>query len=66
MFAYIMLGGGGRSALQLVQGADVVTAGGGGGGADCRPDIECGGGGTHFLSRSIACQAYPIIQHIIP
>lgn len=50
----MMPGGGGRSALQLVQGSDVVTAGGGGGGADCRPDTECGGGGRPVLSCSIA------------
>lgn len=57
----MMSGGGGRSALQLVQGSDVVTAGGGGGGADCRPDTECGGGGKHFLSCTIVCRTYSIM-----
>ena len=37
--------GGGRSAVQLVQGTDVITAGGGGGGADCLRTRGCGGGG---------------------
>ena len=39
------LGGGGRSAVQLVDGTDVLTAGGGGGGGDCRLGYFCGGGG---------------------
>ena len=41
----LILGGGGRSAVQLVQGTDVITAGGGGGGADCLRTRGCGGGG---------------------
>ena len=44
------VGGGGRSAVQLVQGTDVVTAGGGGGGADCLKTRGCGGGGKKILS----------------
>ena len=41
------VGGGGRSAIQIVNGTDVVTAGGGGGGADCKVEHFCGGGGKH-------------------
>jgi hypothetical protein len=40
-----MVGGGGRSAIQLVNGTDAVTAAGGGGGADCPAEYFCGGGG---------------------
>lgn len=43
--SFMQIGGGGRSAVQIVDGTDVVTAGGGGGGADCRVDRFCGGGG---------------------
>lgn len=41
----LYLGGGGRSAVQIVSGRDSVTAGGGGGGADCLKTRGCGGGG---------------------
>jgi hypothetical protein len=47
----LTIGGGGRSAVQLVQGTDVVTAGGGGGGADCLKTRGCGGGGKKFSIR---------------
>lgn len=41
-------GGGGRSAIQLVNGTDHITAAGGGGGADCDLAFECGGGGKQL------------------
>ena len=46
-----VLGGGGRSAIQLVRGVDAVDAGGGGGGGDCAVEIDCGGGGRalHYI-----------------
>jgi hypothetical protein len=44
----IFTGGGGRSAIQLVNGTDHVTAAGGGGGADCDLAFECGGGGKQL------------------
>jgi hypothetical protein len=40
--------GGGRSAVQITNGVDAVTAGGGGGGSECHisnPAQDCGGGG---------------------
>ena len=49
-FYSLTVGGGGRSAVQLVQGTDVVTAGGGGGGADCLRTRGCGGGGKTISS----------------
>jgi hypothetical protein len=45
MLSLMLIGGGGRSAVQIADGTDAVTAGGGGGGADCRLDRFCGGGG---------------------
>ena len=39
------LGGGGRSAIQMALGIDIVTAGGGGSGAYCLKKKGCGGGG---------------------
>lgn len=48
------VGGGGRSAVQLVQGTDVVTAGGGGGGADCLKTRGCGGGGKKIYTTAIS------------
>ena len=45
------VGGGGRSAIQIVNGTDVVTAGGGGGGADCQVQHFCGGGGKLSTNR---------------
>lgn len=44
------LGGGGRSAVQLVNGTDAVDAAGGGGGGDCDITVDCGGGGEAMLS----------------
>lgn len=44
------LGGGGRSAVQLVNGTDAVDAGGGGGGGDCDITLDCGGGGEAMRS----------------
>lgn len=44
------LGGGGRSAVQLVNGTDAVDAGGGGGGGDCDIAVDCGGGGEAMRS----------------
>ena len=41
----LCLRGGGRSAVQLVNERDFVTAGGGGGGADCLKTRGCDGGG---------------------
>jgi hypothetical protein len=41
----MLVGGGGRSAIQKVLGTDAVTAGGGGGGSGCPVHIGCGGGG---------------------
>ena len=38
-------GGGGRTAIQLINGTDLVTAGGGGGGSNCEISESCGGGG---------------------
>lgn len=46
------VGGGGRSAVQLVNGTDVVDAAGGGGGGDCDIAIDCGGGGEPICSNS--------------
>jgi hypothetical protein len=40
------VGGGGRSAVQVVKGTDAITAAGGGGAADCFNTSYCGGGGT--------------------
>lgn len=45
---FITLGGGGRSAVQVVAGVDALTAGGGGGGADCLKSVQCGGGGNVY------------------
>ena len=39
------IGGGGRSAVQISKGTDIVVAGGGGGGGNCIPEDTCGGGG---------------------
>lgn len=49
-------GGGGRSAIQLVNGSDAVTAAGGGGAADCSPTKYCGGGGEslHLMDCHLA------------
>lgn len=47
-FMTIFIGGGGRSAIQLVNGTDYVTAAGGGGGADCDHLSKCGGGGNQL------------------
>jgi hypothetical protein len=44
------LGGGGRSAVQLVNGTDAVDAAGGGGGGDCDIKVDCGGGGETMRS----------------
>jgi hypothetical protein len=44
------LGGGGRSAVQLVNGTDAVDAAGGGGGGDCDITVDCGGGGEAMRS----------------
>lgn len=44
------LGGGGRSAVQLVNGTDAVDAAGGGGGGDCDITVDCGGGGETMRS----------------
>ena len=46
MLPRCFVGGGGRSAVQLVKGTDVITAAGGGGAADCFNTTDCGGGGT--------------------
>lgn len=46
----LSVGGGGRSAVQLVLGRDTVTAGGGGGGADCLKSRGCGGGGKDHMA----------------
>jgi hypothetical protein len=46
MLAQCFVGGGGRSAVQLAKGTDVITAAGGGGAADCFNTTDCGGGGT--------------------
>lgn len=51
------VGGGGRSAIQIVNGTDVVTAGGGGGGADCQVQHFCGGGGKLNTNRLLILQA---------
>lgn len=52
------LGGGGRSAIQLVNGTDAVTAGGGGGGADCEEFLFCGGGGIDIIYHCLAIHLY--------
>lgn len=46
MLCQCFVGGGGRSAVQLAKGTDVITAAGGGGAADCFNTTDCGGGGT--------------------
>ena len=55
------VGGGGRSAVQLAKGTDVITAAGGGGAADCFNTTDCGGGGTvrrmHYVQHSLSCCA---------
>ena len=48
------LGGGGRSAVQVVSGVDALTAGGGGGGSDCLKTVACGGGGTACLESRLS------------
>ena len=53
----IFAGGGGRSAIQLVNGTDYVTAAGGGGGADCDKLSKCGGGGNQ-LPRIRSCTSF--------
>ena len=40
-------GGGGRTAIQLINGVDAVVAGGGGGGAVCYTDYCSGISGMH-------------------
>ena len=40
-------GGGGRTAIQLINGVDAVVAGGGGGGAACYKDVCSGISGTY-------------------
>ena len=55
----INLGGGGRSAIQIVSGVDAVTAGGGGGGSDCQKTALCGGGGIARMNCLLCCLLFP-------
>lgn len=56
----INLGGGGRSAIQIVSGVDAVTAGGGGGGSDCQRTASCGGGGSARMNCLLCCLLFPL------
>lgn len=65
MLSLTLIGGGGRSAVQIVDGTDVVTAGGGGGGADCRVDKFCGGGGkTKLMHCASSCSVNKAITSL--
>lgn len=56
----INLGGGGRSAIQIVSGVDAVTAGGGGGGSGCQKAASCGGGGSARMNCLPCCLLFPL------
>lgn len=56
----INLGGGGRSAIQIVSGVDAVTAGGGGGGSGCQKAAFCGGGGSARINCLPCCLLFPL------
>ena len=63
---YRISDGGGRSAVQIFNGTDVVTAGGGGGGADCKPDQFCGGGGTDSSGQYFRLTFPANCSHFLP
>ena len=49
-------GGGGRTAIQLINGVDAVVAGGGGGGAACYTGVCSGISGT-YTAQYFACDS---------
>ena len=50
------IGGGGRSAVQLLSGEDIASAGGGGGGSNCLQSAGCGGGGKSHYDLHGSCE----------